>query len=253
MTNDDKYLTIKEAATHLNVHWQTIRNYIKQGRLKAASVNRTVRIALSELEKLNPAYEGQPKEVELRFVVKTRERTETNLMKLKAVVLGQMRVTDHWYAPKETKNIFEKNDFFDTGKGFGLRIREIDNGYTGRVQTTLEVKRLAVPFDHSTCIEKELEAANYRDTDELLRLMNYKEFVVLKKDRKVFKYKDVKISIDDVEDFGVGVEVEQITAEDPEKVKKHLLKIAKEIGIDPEKETADQSLTFMVMNKSAKF
>lgn len=44
--------TIYEAADILGVHWQTIRNWIRKGDIKAIKINRTVRIPEEEIERL---------------------------------------------------------------------------------------------------------------------------------------------------------------------------------------------------------
>ena len=54
-----KYLSIKEASTITGLHANTIRNYIRIGKLKAVRVGaRIVRIERSELENLFAEYVG---------------------------------------------------------------------------------------------------------------------------------------------------------------------------------------------------
>lgn len=44
--------TIRETADILGVHWQTVRNWIVEGKIKALKINRTVRISEEEIERL---------------------------------------------------------------------------------------------------------------------------------------------------------------------------------------------------------
>lgn len=44
--------TIKETAKIFGVHWQTIRNWIRDGKIKAVKIERTVRIPEEEVERL---------------------------------------------------------------------------------------------------------------------------------------------------------------------------------------------------------
>lgn len=43
---------VKETAKIFGVHWQTIRNWIKQGKIKAVKINRTIRISDEEIERV---------------------------------------------------------------------------------------------------------------------------------------------------------------------------------------------------------
>ncbi len=40
----DKFLTVEEIATKLQVHWQTVLTYIKSGKLRAVKLGRGYRI-----------------------------------------------------------------------------------------------------------------------------------------------------------------------------------------------------------------
>lgn len=44
--------TIYETADIFSVHWQTVRNWIKSGKLRAVQVDRAIRIPEEEIERL---------------------------------------------------------------------------------------------------------------------------------------------------------------------------------------------------------
>lgn len=44
--------TIRETAKIFCVHWQTIRNWIRDGKIKAVKIERTVRIPEEEIERV---------------------------------------------------------------------------------------------------------------------------------------------------------------------------------------------------------
>lgn len=44
--------TIRETAQIFGVHWQTIRNWIAEGKIKAAKIGHTVRISEEEIERV---------------------------------------------------------------------------------------------------------------------------------------------------------------------------------------------------------
>lgn len=44
--------TIKETAKIFGVHWQTVRNWIRDGKIKAVKIERTIRIPDEEIGRL---------------------------------------------------------------------------------------------------------------------------------------------------------------------------------------------------------
>lgn len=44
--------TIKETAKIFGVHWRTVRNWIRDGKIKAVKIERTIRIPDEEIERL---------------------------------------------------------------------------------------------------------------------------------------------------------------------------------------------------------
>lgn len=52
--------TIQEVADMFNVHYQTIRNWIKQGKIKVFKVNNTVRISDEEIKKIQKVQSESP-------------------------------------------------------------------------------------------------------------------------------------------------------------------------------------------------
>lgn len=250
----DTFLTIKESADYLKVHWQTIRKYIKNGSINATKIGRSVRIKESDLKKfLNKQPSIQEYEVELRYVVADVKPIEKKLLELGANITYHSHVIDHWFVPNRIKNIEQKDKWFGSGKGYGLRIREQDNGYTGKIVTSLEVKRLVDPYQHDSCIEGEIDVREYEETYKLLKLMNYKEFHTVDKERLIYKYKGCNIVIDKFKDFLTAMEVEKVTSEDRKKTGKMLKRIAIEIGLSNKEQLVDKSVTFMAMQKFAKF
>jgi excisionase family DNA binding protein len=48
---EKEYLTVEQVATTLQVHWQSVLNYIKRGELAAIRIGRGYRISRVALEK----------------------------------------------------------------------------------------------------------------------------------------------------------------------------------------------------------
>ncbi len=49
-TENNQFLTVEQVAELLQVHWQTILNYIKSGKLKAIRLGKGYRIEKHDLE-----------------------------------------------------------------------------------------------------------------------------------------------------------------------------------------------------------
>ncbi len=255
MSMSDNLLTIKETAEYLKVHWQTVRLYIKKGELKYYRVGRNIRIRESSLEDFLEKRKSRDRkvEIEIRFVNENRKRLEKKLLNLGAEIIYHGHIIDHWYIPNSIKSMKEKDIWFDNAKGYGLRIREQDNGYTGKIQTSLEIKKLLKPGKHDTCLEAEIDVDNYDETSSLLRLMNLKKMITIDKDRVVYRYKKYKIVLDDIKDFKNGVEIELITDREREEVIPELKKVAADLGLDLKRDMTDKSVTYLAMKKLANF
>lgn len=255
MSMSDNLLTIKEAANLLKVHWQTVRNYINSGKLKASKVGKNIRIRESDLQNfIDKKKPNKPKhEIEIRFATKNRKVIEEKLLEIGAKIVYHGHIIDHWYAPNFIKNMQQKDKYYETDKGYGIRIREQDNGYTGKITTSLEVKKLAYPPNHEVCLEEEIEVESFEKTHNFLKLIEQKEMCSLDKDRLVYKHKGFKIIIDDIKNFKVGVEIEKVTDKPHKAILSEMKKLAKMLGLDVEKEITDKSVTYQYMLKFARF
>ncbi len=252
---NDNLLTIKEAANYLKVHWQTVRNHIKSKDLKAVKVGKNIRILESDLRnfmnKTKPTQHMH--EIEIRFATSKRKAIEEKLLKMNAKIVYHGHIIDHWYAPNFIKNMKQKDKFYEGGMGYGIRIREQDDGYTGKIRASLEVKKLAYPPDHQVCIEEEIEVNSFEKTHNFLTLIEQKEMTTLDKERLIYKYKDFKIVIDDIKNFKIGIEIEKVSDKPHAKIISEMKNLAKLLGLDIKKEITDKSVTYQYMMKFARF
>lgn len=251
----DNLLTVKDTANLLKVHWQTVRNYINSKKLKASKVGRNIRIRESDLQNFVDKNKSkkQEHEIEIRFATKNRKAIEEKLLEIGAKIIYHGHIIDHWYAPNFIKNMHQKDKFYETSKGYGVRIREQDNGYTGKITTSLEVKKLAYPPSHEVCLEEEIEVESFEKTHNFLKLTEQKEMCTLDKDRLIYKYKGFKIIIDDIKNFITGVEIEKVTDKPHKAIVNEMKKLAKLLGLDVNKEITDKSVTYQYMLKFARF
>lgn len=50
-TNDNEFLTVEQVAELLQIHWQTVLNYIKSGKITAVKLGKGYRISRVSLNK----------------------------------------------------------------------------------------------------------------------------------------------------------------------------------------------------------
>lgn len=249
MTNSQQYYTIREAADILKVHWQTIRNNIKNGKLNAIKIGKTVRIPAKSLSDLQtPSVKERKNEIELRFWVKEGVDIEEKLRKMGCKLTNHSHIIDHYYCPRIVSNLTEKDITFESASGYALRIRQIDNDYTGKLMQTLEVKKLAGPTykDHSNCIEAEIDINNFEDSERLILLLDQKKFCTVDKERFVYRLGDVKYCVDRINGYRTGLEIEKMSNKDAEAVKKELWELAKLVGLE-NIQKVEKSLTYQVL------
>lgn len=250
----DTLLTIKESADILKVHWQSVRNYIDSKQLKASKIGKNIRIRKSDLEAFIESRTPQVEvtEIELRYLCKDRKAIENKLINLGAKVTHLSHIIDHWYCESHVKTLEEKDKTYEGPLGFGLRIREQDNDYTGKISTTLEIKKLADGKNHNTCIESEIDVKNFEETNNLIKLMNLKEFMTIDKARIMYTYGDLKICLDDIKDFGIGIEIEYKTERNREMVIEEIRHFARKLGLK-QLDEVEKSVTYLAMVKMSKF
>lgn len=251
-------LTIKQSAKKIGVHWQTVRNYIDKGDLKSYKIGKLVKIQEEDLENFikntqeTNANKNVNIEVELRYLVTDVFALEHKLASIKAEISYHAHIVDHWFIPNYIKDRAGHDKWFDVERGCGIRIREQDNGYTGKMVTSLEVKRLTKIMDHSSFLEAETSVENYEKAKTLLDLMDRKEFLTIDKNRVVYKYKNFKIGVDTIKNFGTSVEIEIVGNYTHQDAILEIKKVAKKLGLTS-KQLFDKSPTVSAMEKLADF
>ncbi len=252
--NDKKYLTIKEAADYLGLHWQTIRNYLHQDKLPYLKIGRTYRIDVDDLEKLKDKPQKQPDKIEIerRFWIDNRDETETRLREKGARLANHVHVVDHWFVPYHIKNLKDNLEFIEGSRGFTLRVRETKDFYSERTITTVEVKKILGEADHGYCFEEEMLVQEYAEARNLLEVLNFKEVLIIDKERIVYSLPPFKIALDTIVDLGVGIELEHTEATESAQAEQEILEFVAELDI-PKESMVEKSLTYFAMRDLADF
>lgn len=192
---------------------------------------------------------SNPTEVEIRIILKNKREIEKSVKKLGAKKEFSLNIIDSWYCPEYIKNY--KNAEIDK-IGFGLRIRESKDLKLNKDISTIGCKTLYDGRDHTFCREYETSLGNVNQMKEILESVGFKKFLTIKKRRIVYKYKNMNLCFDKINDIGYGLEIEIITTSDTKTTQKKLKDFAFRLGIKP-REILQKSLTFVAMKKLSKF
>ena len=251
----DTLLTIKEVSQKLGVHWQTVRSFIQKNKLKSYKLGKSVRVQKSDLDSFIQNLTNTTQsalEIEKRYLIQDITKFAKILLDEGGIISYQARLVDHWFLPAHIKSMSQHDVWFNKKRGCSIRIREQDNGYTGKIITSMETKRLTDSLDHTMLLEADVSIDNYEKGKRLLEMMDLKEFLTIDKNRVMYKLDEFKIAIDDVKGLGTGVELEISTYEDLPQALKRLAEMADRLHLS-KNNLLEKSLTVLAMQKLATF
>ncbi len=161
------------------------------------------------------------KEIELLFKI-DKEKAEEIRQKLKEFFTERVIEIDTYFYPPH-------KDFLVSEEGReNLRVRKSKN------KNELTYKRVIYnkgQYSHS--IEKSVEISDPEKIIEILKLLGFRIHFIVSKKRETFKEKKFKITIDDVKNLGIFVEIEWIGPKKSNKeIKKECIKKASELGLE---------------------
>ncbi len=107
-----------------------------------------------------------------------------------------------------------------------LRVRRISN--LGKAFLTY--KRIADPGRNEEFDELEVEVSDFGTTVEILKRLGYKEDIVVRKRRLVYKLGNVTFELSEVEGLGGFLDIEVIS-DDAEKAKNVIWEVAEKLGL----------------------
>jgi adenylate cyclase class 2 len=165
------------------------------------------------------------KEIEVKAYLKNESEVIEKLQTLGCVLSEPIHQVDTVYTkiPAKTVEEYLKNDHF-------LRIREKSDGrfiFTVKKPLSKEVLTKA---------EHETEVLNAKELEHALFLMGYQVANKVLKIRRTAEYKGFEICIDEVEKLGSFIEIEKISDNDVDEVRKDLNKFLISLGIPIEDE-----------------
>ena len=159
------------------------------------------------------------KEIEIKIRIVDPEKTIDLLEKQGCVFSQPIRQQDAVFIPNEVPTVP-----CPAGTNV-LRIRKQGD------KNILTLKRSDVG-NHLSKLEHELEIGNSEEMKKIIFLLGFKLIADTTKMRRKCKIKDYEICVDQVEGLGSFLEIERMSAEDPERIQEEMLAFLSSIGID---------------------
>ena len=157
----------------------------------------------------------------------------------------------HVIGAKKIKSVHEKDiyyqhpcrDFMNTDEALRIRIENDKNFF-------LTYKGPRVSFYPKKRIEINLVFDNLNNLRKLLKVLGFKEVVVIEKDREYWDLQPWKITLDNVKDLGYYIELEYQGDRYEKKLFDHMIK---KIGLDEKKYIRESYLEMYLAKKKYNF
>ena len=139
----------------------------------------------------------------------------------------------------------------DSVGSYSLRLREQNKGNDKEV--TLNVKVITQEGDHNSWAEHETRIGSSESMKDILKAMGFKPFCTINKSRQIYLLEDMEISLENIRDFGLGIEAEVKTSmEKSNEAKAKIDNLFKRLGI-PSDQIVPKSLTNIIMKQKSRF
>ncbi|OJT94792.1 putative adenylyl cyclase CyaB [Candidatus Micrarchaeum sp.] len=196
--------------------------------------------------------EKRVQEVEKRALLNGSEyeAVKNKLITLGASNEGVVNINDTYFCRKDTKS-FSEIEMKEVGS-FSLRLRE-QSAADKPKETMMNVKVITRQNDHNSWEEHEILVGSMDEATAILKAIGFKPFCTIKKKRLAYTLEGVSISLENIEDFGLGIEAEIMATKDKEdSAKAKIDEVLSEIGIGSSK-VVEKSITNIIMREKAKF
>ncbi len=191
-------------------------------------------------------------EVEKRALLDRSEydAVSKRLKELGASHEGMASVKDTYFCGKEVES-FSEIEMRELGS-FSLRLRE-QSEENKRGEATLNVKVITKRNDHNSWEEHETPVGNINEAAKILKASGFKPFCTINKRRSTYVLDGIAIVLEDIEDFGLGIEAEIMTSkEKEEEAKARIDRTLSDIGVRKDK-IVEKSITNIIMHEKARF
>lgn len=188
-------------------------------------------------------------EIEIRALIKggSKDLIREKIIKSGAISKGIGSIHDVYYCDRSCQKV-EEAEMNKVGS-YSVRIRkEVKDGVTA---ISYNKKTITTEGDHNSWKEEEEPREDFENSNQEMLDSGYKFFFDLDKDREKFTLDDMEICLEDIKDFGLGIEVEVMaTQEESEEIKQKIKTFLKSIDVQ-EEDIVPKSITNIIMHQRA--
>lgn len=188
-------------------------------------------------------------EVEIRALIKggDKDLIRDKIIKSGAISKGIRSIHDVYYCDKSCQKV-EDAEMNKVGS-YSVRIRkEVKDSVTS---ISYNKKTITTEGDHNSWKEEEEPREDFEKANQEMIDSGYKFFFDLDKNREKFVLGDMEICLEDIKDFGLGIEVEVMaTQEESDEVKQKIKTFLKSIDVQ-EEDIVPKSITNIIMHQRA--
>lgn len=160
---------------------------------------------------------------------------------------GPITIKDKYFCPQKVKS-FKKVEINKVGS-YSLRIRTETKNCKNIF--SINTKTITNHGDHNAWVENETNIDNPKEVERILEIIGFKCFFSIKKIRYSYKFKNISVFLEKIDDFGYIIEVEIITTEKQSiKAKSELLQFLDMFGVSKDKIVAKSVTNIIMKNKS---
>ncbi len=190
-------------------------------------------------------------EIEKRALLNTEQQAQfrQKLENMGAKQIAESKIHDVYFCPKAVKS-FSELEMNEVGS-YSLRLREEEEGKLS--EKTMNTKVITSKGDHNSWAEHEIKVDSIETAGKILETIGFKPFCDIHKNRKTFKVGRMSVLLEDIRNFGFGVEVEILSSkEDSDRAKKEIDDFLRSAGIS-EDQVVSKSITNIIMKKKSNF
>lgn len=190
-------------------------------------------------------------EVETRAAISPDflETVIENLKRLGAEQISAEKIEDAHYCPQNVGS-FDEIAMNEVGS-YGLRVRRVTK--SSGVESNINAKVLTRPNDHSSWMEVESDVQSWESICQILEIIGFKCFFSVLKERQTYQFGNYTIVLDEIPNFGIVIEVEQLVDDtNVEQAKEDTRNLLYKLGIS-KNNILTTSVPRILMQKFAKF
>lgn len=188
-------------------------------------------------------------EVEVRALIENQNKSDVrnSILGSGAIAKAIVQIHDVYFCDKSCKTI-EDAEMNKVGS-YSIRIRKEVKGETTKI--TFNKKTITTENDHNSWKEDEETREDFEIAKQEMIDLGYKFFFELDKTREKFTLENMEICLEDIKDFGLGIEVEIMTTEEDSESSKNKIKMfLHSIGVRDE-DIVPKSITNIIMHQRA--